>query len=311
MSLLKVGDGKSKLEIDVCGRCLSVWCDKGEYEMLAPPPTTKPGERTMRELLKQTSPVARERYADVLVESLPEEASLDDFDIGDVLRDIARLIIGAPTLWRTVKPVSPLFTILLTLALPIAQTCTYYRFHDLYTVGGYTMRFFYRYRNFWRISESMAEKFGFALSAPLNALTFPFVQASGRMALVCACALFIPLATIERRIGHVRFIGLFLAFMAVSTLAHVISEATGLTSGYLCGISPIALGFLAYSSSAWPDLHIKGSFGLMSIYAGIVGLFLLVFLVLDVFVFDFLSFGVGPIAACLALGAILGRQARK
>ena len=82
MSLLKVGDGKSKLEIDVCGRCLSVWCDKGEYEMLAPPPTTKPGERTMRELLKQTSPEARERYADVLVESLPEEASLDDFDIG-------------------------------------------------------------------------------------------------------------------------------------------------------------------------------------------------------------------------------------
>ena len=49
----------------------------------------------------------------------------------------------------------------------------------------------------------------------------------------------------------------------------------------------------------------------MSIYAGIVGLFLLAFLQLDIFVFDFLSFGVGPIAACLALGAILGRQAKK
>ena len=311
MSLLKVGDGKSKLEIDVCGRCLSVWCDKGEYEVLAPPPTTKPGERTMRELLEQTSPEARERYADVLVESLPEEVSLDDFDIGDVLRDIARLIIGAPTLWRTVKPVSPLFTILLTLALPIAQACIYYRFHDMHAVGGYTMRFSATYRDFWYISASMAEKFGFALSAPLNALTFPFVQASGRMALLCACVLFIPLAAVERRIGHARFIGLFLAFMAVSVLAQALFEAIGLAAGCLCGISPIALGFLAYSSSAWPDLHIKGSFGLMSIYAGIVGLFLLVFLVLDVFVFDFLSFGVGPIAACLALGAILGCQAKK
>ena len=49
----------------------------------------------------------------------------------------------------------------------------------------------------------------------------------------------------------------------------------------------------------------------MSIYAGIVGLFLLAFLQLDIFVFDFLSFGVGPIAACLALGAIFGCRAKK
>ena len=311
MSLLKVADGRNKLEIDVCGRCLSVWCDNGEYEMLAPPPTTKPGEMAMRELLEQTSPEARERYADALMVSLPEEVSLDDFDIGDVLRDIARLIIGAPTLWRTVKPVSPLFTILLTLALPIAQACIYYRFHDLYAVGGYTMRFSATYRDFWYISASMAEKFGFALSAPLNALSFPFVQASGRIALICACVLFIPLAAIERRIGHVRFIGLFLAFVAVSAFAQALFEAIGLAAGSLCGISPIALGFLAYSSSAWPDLHIKGSFGLMSIYAGIVGLFLFVFPLLDAFTFEFLSCGVGSIAACIALGAILGCRARR
>ena len=42
MTLLKVGDGKDKLEIDVCGRCLSVWCDKGEYETLAPPAPSRP-----------------------------------------------------------------------------------------------------------------------------------------------------------------------------------------------------------------------------------------------------------------------------
>ena len=93
MTLLKVGDGRDKLEIDVCGRCLSVWCDMGEYETLAPPPAAKSGERSMRELMEQSSPESRERYADALIESLPEEVSLDDFDIGDVLRDIARLII--------------------------------------------------------------------------------------------------------------------------------------------------------------------------------------------------------------------------
>ena len=176
MSLLQVGDGKDKLEIDVCGRCLSVWCDKGEYETLAPP-SPKLGERSMRDLVAQASPEARERYVDALAESLPEEVSPADFDIGDILRDIACIIIGVPTLWRTVKPVSPIFTILMTLALPVAQVCIYYQFHDLHAAS------FAIYRDFWYISASMAEKYGFDLSAPLNAFSFPFVQPSGRMAL--------------------------------------------------------------------------------------------------------------------------------
>ena len=303
MSLLKVGDGKNKLEIDVCGRCLSVWCDTGEYETLAPP-LPKSGERSMRELVAQASPEARERYADALLESLPEEVSPDDFDIGDILRDIARLIIGAPTLWRTVKPVSPIFTILMILALPVAHVCIYYQFHDLYAAS-------YRYRDFWCISASMAEKYGFDLSAPLNALTFPFVQTSGSMALFYAFLLFIPLAAVERRIGHARFIGLFFAFVAVSSLAQAFFATLGLTTGYLCGIVPIAIGFLTYTSFAWPDLRIRDRIGLMSVYSGIVGLFLLAFPMLDALALDFLSCGVGPIAACLALGAILGRRSRK
>ena len=303
MSLLKVGDGKNKLEIDVCGRCLSVWCDKGEYETLAPP-LPKSGERSMRELVAQASPEARERYADALLESLPEEVSPADFDIGEILRDIARLIIGVPTLWRTVKPVSPIFTILMTLALPVAQVCIYYQFHDLYAAS-------YRYRDFWCISASMAEKYGFDLSAPLNALTFPFVQASGRMALFYAFLLFIPLAAVERRIGHARFIGLFFAFVAVSSLAQAFFATLGFTTGYLCGIVPIAIGFLTYTSYAWPDLRIKDQIGLMSVYSGIVGLFLLAFTMMDALALDFRSCGVGPIAACLALGAILGRRSRK
>ena len=157
----------------------------------------------------------------------------------------------------------------------------------------------------------MAEKYGFDLSAPLNALTFPFVQTSGRMALFYAFLLFIPLAAVERRIGHARFFGLFFAFVVVSSLAQAFFATLGLTTGYLCGIVPIAIGFLTYTSFAWPDLRIRGRIGLMSMYSGIVGLFLLVFLMLNALVLDFLSCGVGPIAACLALGAILGRRSRK
>ena len=79
----------------------------------------------------------------------------------------------------------------------------------------------------------------------------------------------------------------------------------------MCGIVPIAIGFLTYTSYAWPDLRIKDQIGLMSVYSGIVGLFLLAFSMLGALALDFLSCGVGPIAACLALGAILGRRSRK
>ena len=308
MSLLKAGDGKNKLEIDVCGCCLSVWCDKGEYETLAPP-SPKLGERSMRELVAQASPETRERYADALLESLPEEVSPADFDVGDILRDIARLVIGAPTLWRDVRPVTPLFATLLTLALPLAQAAIYYRLHDLYDHG--YVSFLGRYRDFWLISASMAEKCGFALSAPLHALSFPFVQASGRFALLCVILLFIPLAIIERRIGHAKFVGLFFTFVAASVVAQGLFEGMGLATGYLYGIVPVALGFLAYSSFAWPDLRVRGPIALLSVYSGVLGLSLLLVPLLDALVHDYLSCGVGPIAACLALGAILGRRSRK
>jgi membrane associated rhomboid family serine protease len=208
--------------------------------------------------------------------------------------------------------VSPIFTILMTLALPVAHVCIYYQFHDLYAAK-YAILFSStsRYRNFCYISASMAEKYGFDLSAPLNALTFPFVQTSGGMALSSAFLLFIPLAAVERRIGQARFIGLFFAFVAVSSLAQAFFAILGLTTGYLCGIVPIAIGFLTYTSYAWPDLRIRDRIGLMSVYSGIVGLFLLAFPMLNALALDFLSCGVGPIAACLALGAILGRRSRK
>ena len=36
MSLLKVAAGKRNVEIDVCGKCQTVWYDKGEFELLLP-----------------------------------------------------------------------------------------------------------------------------------------------------------------------------------------------------------------------------------------------------------------------------------
>ena len=301
MSLLKVGDGNDKIEIDVCGRCLSVWCDKGEYETLAPPPPPKSEGKTMRELLAQTSPEVRERCAAALLERLPEDVSPADFDVGDILRDIARLVIGAPTLWRRVRPVHPLFAILLALALPIAQACIFYLFDDRSCWRGY-----YGARDFWRISASMAERCGFDISAPLSVLSFPFLQMSGGFALVGALLLFRPLAVIERRAGHARFIGLFLLFVAASALAQTVFVSLGLATGRLCGMAPVALGLIAYSLFAWPDMRFKGPLAYMSIYTVIVGLIYLFIPMLVVMANDYLSYGVGPILACFVLGAALG-----
>ena len=307
MTLMKVGDGADKLEIDVCGRCLSVWCDKGEYEVLAPPPPPKHGEATMRQILERATPEARERYAAAVLDSLPEEVSPGDYDLGDILRDVARIVIGAPTLWRMVKPESPIFTIVLTLALPIVHACVFCSCHDITTeITDVGVRERVYYRDFWVLTEAMAEKCGFDVSSPLTALSFPFVQMSGRVALIFAFLLFLPLAVVERRAGHRKFIGLFLSFTVASVIAQVAFAGLGLASGRLVGISPIALGYLAYASSAWPELRIRDKVGLLSIYAWIVGLAMLSLVFLRSIACDYFSFGLGPIAACVALGAILG-----
>jgi Zn-finger nucleic acid-binding protein/membrane associated rhomboid family serine protease len=312
MTLLKVGDGKDKLEIDVCGRCLSVWCDKGEYETLAPPAPPRPGEATMRQILERATPEARERYAASMLDSLPEEVSPGDYDIGDILRDVARIVVGAPTLWRTVKPVSPIFTIALALALPIVHACVFYCCHDITTeITDVGVRGRVYYRSFWVLTEAMAEKCGFDISSPLAALTFPFVQMSGRYALIFAFLLFLPLAVVERRAGHRKFIGLFLAFTAASAVAHAVFAGLGLASGRLVGIAPIALGYLAYSSFAWPELRIRDKVGLLSVYAWIVGLAMLSWVFLRSVACDYFSLGLGPIVACVALGAFLGQRSRK
>ena len=265
----------------------------------------------MRQILERATPEARERYAASMLDSLPEEASLGDYDIGDILRDVARIVVGAPTLWRTVKPVSPIFTIALALALPVSHACVFYSYHDITTSIGLGGGVGGCYRDFWILTETMAEKCGFDVSSPLTALSFPFVQMSGRAALLFAFLLFLPLATIERRAGHRRFIVLFLSFMSASVVAQVVFAGLGLSSGRLVGIVPIALGYMAYSSFAWPDLRVRDKVGLLSIYAWLCGLAMLAMSFLRSAACDYYSFGLGPIVVCIALGAFLGQRSRK
>ena len=101
--------------------------------------------------------------------------------------------------------------------------------------------------------------------------------------------------------------------MAASAVVQTAFTVVGLATGRLCGIIPIALGYLAYVSFAWPDLDTRGKVGLMpmSIHAGIIGLFVLLVPLTGIMIRDFLSFGLGPITACLALGVFLGRRVAK
>jgi hypothetical protein len=209
-----------------------------------------------------------------------------------------------------VKPVSPIFTIALALALPVSHAFVFYSYHDITTSIGLGCGVRGCYRDFWILTETMAEKCGFDISSPLAALTFPFVQMSGRYALIFAFLLFLPLAVVERRAGHRRFIVLFLSFMAASVAAQVVFAGLGLSSGRLVGIVPIALGYMAYSSFAWPDLRVRDKVGLLSSYAWLCGLAMLAMSFLRSASCDYYSFGLGPIVACIALGAFLGQRSR-
>lgn len=309
MSLLRVADEVIRLEIDVCGHCLSVWCDNGEYESLVPSSLQPCEESTLHQLLTRASPEARERYAAAVLNSLPEDVSPDDFNVSDVLRDIARFIIGMPTLWRTVRPTSPVLANVLLISLPIVQGCVYSCFYDAQCAGEWQL--YGRFRDFWMLTPTMAKSCGFDISLPITALTFPFVQFSGRMALLFAFLLFVPFIIIERRVGHIKFLALLAVFIAISVVTQMSVMAVGLSSGRLVGIVPVGLGYLAFANSALHDLRIKGSFGLLSVYSVIVLLVLVSSSWLYGMSRDFLSIGLCPSVVCAVIGALIGIHYRK
>ncbi len=156
MTLLKVGCEDAKFEIDVCPRCSTVWCDAGEHERLAPPPV-EPAPPTLRELLSKASPEARARFQKAAEEEVPECIDPDGCDLGDVVLDALRVIIGAPTLWRNTRLTTPFFSVLLCVAIPALHILSFYRYGSHYNYST-----FYFYKRFWCISKPMAEQWGFS-----------------------------------------------------------------------------------------------------------------------------------------------------
>lgn len=71
MGLLKVEVDGRKIEIDVCDKCLSVWCDRGEFETLVPNREPEKGKASLHDLAMRASPEARERLAKAMLEEVP------------------------------------------------------------------------------------------------------------------------------------------------------------------------------------------------------------------------------------------------
>ena len=308
MGLLKVEVDGRKIEIDACDKCLSVWCDRGEFETLVPNREPEKGKASLHDLAMRASPEARERLAKAMLEEVPEAVdNPTDISLEDVVLDIVRLMVGAPTLWRTVRPVSPIFAILLTLALPIGQFMAFCAWHEseIVRLGG-------RYRRLWPLDDVMVKAGGFeCLSSLGSAVTYPFLQTNGRFALILAFLLF-PLFTIlERKAGHVRFLMIIGILWITSLVAHAVQIVWDLrTVAYLCGIGPIALGTIAYLLQAYPNLRFQWTKGcnIASIYLFLVAMTLLMERCFGCLGIESYSFAFLALVSCGAVGAWLGRR---
>ena len=308
MGLLKVDVNGRKIEIDVCDKCLSVWCDRGEFELLVPERVPEPEKSSLHDLAMRASPETRERLAQAMLEEVPVTAA-DPSDISpnEVLLDIVRLVIGAPTLWRTVRPVSPIFAILLTLAIPIGHFMAY---------CAWQQPNFFHHRRILVLDETIMKSGGFELTSPLRSIvTYPFLQTEERLSLALAFLLFPIFTILERKAGHARFLRLIGILWLTSIVAHAAQIAWDLqTAAYMCGIGPIALGATAYLHAAYPNLRFRWVKGcnIASIYLFLVAMFLLMERCFGCMGVESYSFAFLALAACGTVGAWLGRrQARQ
>ena len=312
MGLLKVEVDGRKIEIDACDKCLSVWCDRGEFETLVPNREPEKGKASLHDLAMRASPEARERLAKAMLEEVPEAVDAPtDISLEDVVLDIVRLVVGAPTLWRTVRPVTPIFSILLTLALPIGQLMAFCAWHESEIVrllGG-------RFRRLWPLDDAMVKAGGVEFLSSLgSAVTYPFLQTDGFFALILAFLLFPVFTILERKAGHVRFLMIIAILWITSLVAHALQIVWDLqTTAYLCGIGPIALGAIAYLHKAYPNLRFQWMKGcnIASIYLFLVAMVLLMERCFGCLRIASYSFAFIALVSCGALGAWLGRRKRK
>lgn len=307
MAILKVEVDGRKIEIDVCATCLSVWCDRGEFEALMPARAPKPGEMSMRELVSRASPEAQARLQEALIESIPTEGvDLTDYNLNDVLLDIARLLVGAPSLWQKIRPVTPIFSLLLTLAIPVMQ--------GVFCYDSSPRIFRFTRRDFWIVSDKVAESIGFSITNFFSYFTFPFLQISGWTAIMTALLLFPVFSTVEIRKGHAAFMRLFIVLWVSSVVAQIVALSLGVTHGSMCGIVPIAFGYMAFILSAFPELNMRGAIGgqtvPISLYVGFAGFCIGMWYVFGQIVHEYLSAGIVPMFVLSAIGYILGRRGR-
>ena len=308
MGLLKVEIDGRKIEIDVCNKCLSVWCDCGEFETLVPNREPEKAKESLHDLAMRATPEARERLAKALLEEVPEAA--DDpagISLEDIVLDVVRLVVGAPTLWRKVRPVTPIFSVLLTLALPIGQLMAYcaWRETEIFRLYG-------RYRRFWVLVDAMVRAGGFESPTSLwSAVTYPFLQTDGCFALVLAFVLFPVFTILERKAGHARFLIVIAILWLASLVAHALQIAWNLqATAHLCGIGPIALGTIAYLRTAYPNLRFEWMKGcsIASIYLFLVAMVVLMERGFGCLGVESYSFALLALVGCGAVGEWLGRR---
>jgi len=313
MGLLKVEVAGRKIEIDVCEKCLSVWCDRGEFETLVPEPKPVPvGQSSLHDLARQASPETRERLAKAMLEDMPEAVDPSEIDVEDVVLDLIRLIVGAPNLWRTVKLVTPIFAVLLTLAIPIVHACAYYAWGGQYYVCSIGLA---HRRPWWPLDEGMLKAGGLQfLASPLSLVSFPFLQTDGYSALLLGFLLFPVFTIVERKAGHLRFLIVLAASWATAIAGHILQICWDLQhEAYLCGIAPIALGFMAYMQAAYPYLRLRWGFKGCNVASTYLITLLMILLVDRLFglvrsssyVFGFLS-----LVGCAVVGWKLGERNR-
>lgn len=313
MALLKVETEGQKVEIDVCATCLSIWCDRGEFERLSPARPTAPGKASLHDLAMRASPEARERLAQAMLERGSDSVEMSDMTLGEIATDLVRVVVGAPNLWRTVRPATPILAVLMALALPIGQYLAYDSWHgrpdDCISLLATP-----RPRVIWLLDPAMMKAGGWSLASPGTSLfTYLFLQESGSAAVLDAMVVLFAFSLVERKAGHAQSLVLFGALWLTSVLAHGVQLVlSGSPDSALCGIAPIATGFMAYLYGAYPNLHWRSPHGKGDVLA------LFFYLLITVmFVFERLvamlrlptySFGLGALAACCAVGWWMGRR---
>ncbi|MDD6030933.1 MAG: zf-TFIIB domain-containing protein [Kiritimatiellae bacterium] len=319
MTLLKVGVGEARVEIDVCACCLTVWCDRGEFEQVASAPPEPPAASvpTMKGILAQASPEARERLAQAALRDLPEDVAASDYGPGDVLGDVVRLVAGAPTLWRGTRLATPLVSILLCGGILLLHAVCSLLHGSEFT--GHAGR-----RDVMVLTPRMAEAWGLRGLDGLHAVfTSCFVQFSGTAAFCLAFGLLPVLFLLERRLGALRLAGLTASLWLLALVARLGDAACRAAPGYACGFFPIALGLCAFAVAAFPDARLKpGAFagcvlGIsaprgvgLDLYAGVLAFLVLVLQLLGTASRDYLSLQLGEMFLIVIAGVVLGGRVR-